>query len=122
MSQPNPSASVFSLSVTEESTTSPSSSTVALVPKGTRPEASSTPATSPSPPKDYEKAFAALSSSYGFSGAVPTKNPKKKEKEDKKNKKNKGKKPATTTENPASPQPTTSSASGQNNLPDAPVK
>ncbi|KAI0642919.1 hypothetical protein C8Q79DRAFT_196472 [Trametes meyenii] len=116
MSQPNPSASVFSLSVTEESTTTPSSSTAALVPKDTQAPESSTHAKPPSPPKDYEKAFAALSSSYGFAGAVPTKNPKKTKKDKQDKKKDKGKKTPITAEGSASSQ-----VSGQNK-PDAPVK
>ncbi|EIW52448.1 uncharacterized protein TRAVEDRAFT_24641 [Trametes versicolor FP-101664 SS1] len=78
--QINPSASLVSLATTAENEmpATPSASTTALMPK----TPSRTPTASP-PAKNYEQAFAALSSSYGFAGTVPTKNPKK----DKKSKK-----------------------------------
>ncbi|KAH9850154.1 hypothetical protein C2E23DRAFT_887589 [Lenzites betulinus] len=85
MSQTNPqaAASMTSLATTEGGTATPSASTTTLVPKKTSPV---TPTAAP-PVKDYEAAYAALSSSYGFTGAILTKNPKKKSK----NKKDKAK-------------------------------
>ncbi|KAL1937799.1 hypothetical protein VTO73DRAFT_12818 [Trametes versicolor] len=87
--QINPSASLVSLATTAESEApaTPSASTTTLIPKSASSNAPAqtlarTSTTTP-PAKNYEQAFAALSSSYGFAGTVPTKNPKK----DKKTKK-----------------------------------
>ncbi|KAL7279629.1 hypothetical protein ACG7TL_006035 [Trametes sanguinea] len=98
MSHPSPSASLVSLPATEDTTVSPSASTATLLPvKSSRQEqvTPANPAKPTPPPKDYEAAFAALSSSYGFAGSTPAKNPTKASKK----KKSKGKQVAT---NPSS--------------------
>lgn len=59
------------------------------------------------PAKNYEAAFATLSSSYGFAGTVLTKNPKKKK--EKKTKKGKDK---AGDQAPSGQAPTTPSAQG----------
>ncbi|KAI0629794.1 hypothetical protein C8Q77DRAFT_1160813 [Trametes polyzona] len=74
----NPAASSVSLATAQEDqATSPASSTTALIPQGARAGSTATLTAKPpaAPAKDYEQAFAALSSSYGFSGGVLTKNP-----------------------------------------------
>ncbi|KAI0329031.1 hypothetical protein GY45DRAFT_1236360, partial [Cubamyces sp. BRFM 1775] len=87
MSSVSPNASLVSLPTTEGDTVTPSASTTALLPEqSTHADAATSAGQSKlSPPKDYEAAFAALSSSYGFGGSVPSKNPTKSKKgEDKK--------------------------------------
>ncbi|KAL1937805.1 hypothetical protein VTO73DRAFT_12824 [Trametes versicolor] len=94
----SPSASLVSLATTatQGADATPSSSTTTLVRKpAPAPAPGAPPAQSPArapvaaPAKNYEAAFATLSSSYGFAGTVLTKNPKKKK--EKKTKKGKGK-------------------------------
>ncbi|KAI0655416.1 hypothetical protein C8Q70DRAFT_936328 [Cubamyces menziesii] len=116
MSNVSPNASLISLPTTEGDTVTPAASTTALLPESTRAD-TSTPAgqSKSSPSKDYEAAFAALSSSYGFGGTVPTKNPAKSKKgKDKKNKDGKGTQLAPSSEGQNSIQPanTTTSWSG----------
>ncbi|KAI0754476.1 hypothetical protein C8Q80DRAFT_1117177 [Daedaleopsis nitida] len=81
MSHPSPSASLVSLSSTAEdvSTTPHASTTNLIAPGATSPKSSPASHNGPTAPtpaskvvKDYESAFAALSSSYGWSGHVPT--------------------------------------------------
>ncbi|EMD39601.1 hypothetical protein CERSUDRAFT_111913 [Gelatoporia subvermispora B] len=84
----NPNQSTASLS--SQLTSTASDSTTNLLPKQGNQVSSSTvkpttttyPVPANQPPKNYEAAFASLSSSYGFSASAPMK-PKKKKKEDK---------------------------------------
>ncbi|KAH9891882.1 hypothetical protein C8Q73DRAFT_93169 [Cubamyces lactineus] len=95
MSNASPNASLISLPTSEGDTVTPSASTTALLPESTHTDAPTSSGESrSSPPKDYEAAFAALSSSYGFGGSVPTKNPSKSKSKDKKSKDRKGSQPA----------------------------
>ncbi|RDX48839.1 hypothetical protein OH76DRAFT_1418817 [Lentinus brumalis] len=111
MSHPSPSASLVSLATTtNEDVATPTASTTNLIPQSSQTKQVTTPAPassatqgtsaiSPSAartpaPKDYESAFATLSSSYGWgSPGIPmkasTKKKDKKEKKDKKDKKDK---------------------------------
>ncbi|RPD56635.1 hypothetical protein L227DRAFT_578579 [Lentinus tigrinus ALCF2SS1-6] len=100
----------------------PTASTTNLIPQSQQTNAPApsssttqrTPATTQSvkstSPKDYESAFATLSSSYGWGGlGVPMKTPKKekkekKEKKDKKDKKDKKGKAAATSSSPSAGQ------------------
>ncbi|KAI0354832.1 hypothetical protein OH77DRAFT_1437204 [Trametes cingulata] len=105
MSHTGPSDSSLSLPTTEQGSATPASSTTALVPKRpVQPVASANTSPKPAPTKNYEEAFAALSSSYGFGGTVPTKNPKQKTKHEKMKKKER-KSPAATPPAPAQGSP-----------------
>ncbi|KAH9850159.1 hypothetical protein C2E23DRAFT_887594 [Lenzites betulinus] len=77
---PQAAASLASISTTEEDTASFCDSTAALIPKAGQTSSAAAPsfgARDAPPVKNYEAAFGALSSSYGFAGVSPTKNPKK---------------------------------------------
>ncbi|KAI0823964.1 hypothetical protein BC628DRAFT_1420399 [Trametes gibbosa] len=92
---PQAAASLVSLATTEGGATTPSASTTALVPKSGQTSSATEPL--PLPAKDYESAFGTLSSSYGFGGASPAKNPKKTQKTSKKGKGKAKASPSTTT-------------------------
>ncbi|KAI0694711.1 hypothetical protein C8Q76DRAFT_698276 [Earliella scabrosa] len=102
MSHPSPCSSLVSLSTTTDETLTPTASTTDLISSSAAsPKAQSsssnaptaTPRAPPAPAKDYESAFAALSSSYGWGGHVPTKAKiTKTSKDSKKDKKEKSKK------------------------------
>ncbi|KAI1788887.1 hypothetical protein LXA43DRAFT_1063292 [Ganoderma leucocontextum] len=139
MTRFDPSASVSSLApTTTEATATPAASTANLLPSESRSDtdsrtsASSEPATSrtapptptprsqtypsnPSkPPKDYEQAFATLSSAWGFGAHVPAKNPKSdKDEKDKKEKKEKQPKKDKQKASQSVSSPPSSSSSGQ---------
>ncbi|KAI9066007.1 hypothetical protein FKP32DRAFT_1674276 [Trametes sanguinea] len=92
MSHPSPSASLASLPATEDTPASPSASTTTLLPVKSsqeEPAAAKAPVKSTPAVKNYEEAFGRLSSSYGFAGSTPAKNPTKASKEKKKKRKDK---------------------------------
>ncbi|EJF55864.1 hypothetical protein DICSQDRAFT_184126 [Dichomitus squalens LYAD-421 SS1] len=82
-----------SSSVAPGSTASSSQTLASSTHLTTAPRSQTYPSSSNTPPKDYEKAFATLSSQWGWGGTVSAKNPKsekgKKEKKDKKEKRDK---------------------------------
>ncbi|TFK90976.1 hypothetical protein K466DRAFT_596482 [Polyporus arcularius HHB13444] len=119
MSQPSPSASLVSLATTtNDDVATPTASTTNLIPQSSQTKQVTTPAPASSAPhgtsapsqpaaripapKDYESAFANLSSSYGWGTGVPMKtSTKKKDKKEKKDKKDKkGKATATSSSTP----------------------
>ncbi|OBZ71169.1 hypothetical protein A0H81_08488 [Grifola frondosa] len=78
----NPSSeSVVSL-LSDGKMATPPSSTVTLIPKGQAQnpliQANANDVPTAPKPKDFEQAYGVLSSSFGFSGTAPVKNPKKK--------------------------------------------
>ncbi|OJT04360.1 hypothetical protein TRAPUB_4927, partial [Trametes pubescens] len=87
---------------------------------GAQPAQSPARAPAVAPAKNYEAAFATLSSSYGFAGTVLTKNPKNKK--TKKTKKGKDKAGNQASGEPPVPSAQGSGTSGGKSQPHAPVK